>query len=267
MNSIKKNIHNTYVKEYLANNKRSDGRKLTDFRDTAINLKPITISDGSSVVKIGNTSVICGVRLELGTPKPETPNTGYLLVNVELPSLCYKKFRPGIPCDEAMETTSFLNEICNNCNLVDLKQLCICIDKLVWVISFDIYCLNYDGSIVDTCLTALLSSINTIKIPEVKYDKETEEINVITNYKALHVNSMPVASTFAIFSEKYIVADPTEEEEQLCLSKITIVTNGSRLYSLHKPGGDFIKDNQIQYCLVRAKRRALEMHKILLDAE
>lgn len=98
---------------------------------------------------------------ELGVPKSETPDVGYLLVNVELPSLCYKKIRPGIPCDEAMETTSFLNEVCNNCKILDLHQLCICVDKLVWVLSCDIYCLNYDGSVLDACLIALLSALQT----------------------------------------------------------------------------------------------------------
>lgn len=60
-----------------------------------------------------------------------------------------------------MKTTSFLNEVCNNCKILDLKQLCICVDKLVWVLSCDIYCLNYDGSILDACLIALLSALQT----------------------------------------------------------------------------------------------------------
>lgn len=45
-----------------------------------------------------------------------------------------------------------------------------------------------------------------------------------------------MSSTFGIFNEKHILADPTEEEEQLCVSKITVVTNGNLLFSLHKPG-------------------------------
>lgn len=82
-------------------------------------------------------------------------------MNVELPSLCSKKIRPGIPCDEAMQITSFLNEVCNNCKILDLQQLCISVDKLVWVLSCDVYCLNYDGSVLDACLIALLSALKT----------------------------------------------------------------------------------------------------------
>lgn len=68
------------------------------------------------------------------------------------------------------------------------------------------------------------------------YNKETEEINVIENFNLLKVNSLPVSSTFGVFNEKHILADPTEEEEQLCISKLTVVTNGNLIYSLHKPG-------------------------------
>lgn len=82
-----------------------------------------------------------------------------------------------------------------------------------------------------------------VKIPEVNYDKETEEINVIENYSLLKVNSLPVSSTFGILSEKHILADPTEEEEQLCVSKITVVTNGCVLFSLHKPGKSYYLKN------------------------
>lgn len=75
-----------------------------------------------------------------------------------------------------------------------------------------------------------------VKIPEVQYNKETEEINVIENYNLLKINCSPVSSTFGIFNEKHILADPTEEEEQLCVSKLIIVTNGDLLFSFHKPG-------------------------------
>jgi len=85
-----------------------------------------------------------------------------------------------------------------------------------------------------------LNNCIVVKIPEIKYDKETEETTVIENYIPLKVNSLPVSSTFGVFNEKYILADPTEEEEQLCVSKLTVVTNGSLLFSLHKPGESYI---------------------------
>lgn len=80
----------------------------------------------------------------------------------------------------------------------------------------------------------------SVKLPEVKYNKETDETNVIENYKFLKLNCLPVASTFGIFNDKYILADPTEEEEQLCISKFSVVTDGNLLFSLHKPGNPFI---------------------------
>lgn len=82
----------------------------------------------------------------------------------------------------------------------------------------------------------VIKHVVLVKLPEVKYDKETEEISVIENYNLLKVNSLPVSTTFGVFNEKHILADPTEEEEQLCISKLTVVTDGNLLFSLHKPG-------------------------------
>lgn len=50
-----------------------------------------------------------------------------------------------------------------------------------------------------------------------------------------------MSTTFGVFNEKYILADTTEEEEQLCISKLTVVTNGNLLFSLHKPGKSYIQ--------------------------
>lgn len=86
----------------------------------------------------------------------------------------------------------------------------------------------------------LLITFVQVKLPEVTYDKETEEIKVIENYNLLKINSLPVSSTFGVFNEKHILADPTIEEEQLCVSKLTVVTNGKLLFSLHKPGKSWL---------------------------
>jgi exosome complex RNA-binding protein Rrp42 (RNase PH superfamily) len=41
---------------------RPDGRNLMDTRPTVINVSSVSTADGSAVVKIGNTVVICGIK-------------------------------------------------------------------------------------------------------------------------------------------------------------------------------------------------------------
>ena len=64
---------------------RLDGRKLTDYR------KPIEVeqgviktAEGSARVKIGETDVIVGIKLQVGEPYPDTPDEGTIIVGAEL---------------------------------------------------------------------------------------------------------------------------------------------------------------------------------------
>lgn len=96
---------------------------------------------------------------ELGPPRAEEPQNGFLIINVDLPPLCCSQFRPGPPSEKAQALTAYINNIAQRSNIIDLKSLCIEADKLVWTLYCDIVCLNYDGSVVDACLTSLVGSI------------------------------------------------------------------------------------------------------------
>lgn len=41
---------------------RGDGRELDEFRPTIINKDSISTAEGSSLVKIGSTTVVCGIK-------------------------------------------------------------------------------------------------------------------------------------------------------------------------------------------------------------
>ncbi|XP_027746688.1 exosome complex component RRP43 isoform X3 [Empidonax traillii] len=51
-----------YYRRFLKENCRPDGRELGEFRATTVNIGSITTADGSALVKLGNTTVICGVK-------------------------------------------------------------------------------------------------------------------------------------------------------------------------------------------------------------
>lgn len=56
-----------YMKNYIEKSVRSDGRSLLEFRPTIINRDSISKADGSALVKIGNTTVICGIKAVIHT--------------------------------------------------------------------------------------------------------------------------------------------------------------------------------------------------------
>lgn len=51
-----------YYRDFLNNDIRPDGRQLNTFRPVIINVDSIGTADGSAIVKIGNTTVVCGIK-------------------------------------------------------------------------------------------------------------------------------------------------------------------------------------------------------------
>lgn len=251
----------------MAHNVRPDGRSLMKVRPATINVGSISTADGSAVVKIGRTTVVCGIKAELATPKPSQPQLGFVVANVELPPLCSATFRPGPPSDIAQTMTSMLGSIVDSCGLIDLSQLCVSKEHLVWILHCDIVCLDYSGSVMDAVLIALVAALRTVALPEATYCVETKSFSVdLQKRTPLKVASSPVSTTFATIDESNIIADPTVEEERLSNGSITVVTDGTRLFSINKPGGTAYSETDLQKCISLSKDRAVSINKMMETA-
>lgn len=67
-----------YLKKYLNEKVRPDGRVLEQFRKTMITKNTISTANASAMVRLGGTTVVCGIKAEVCEPKVDTPNQGYL---------------------------------------------------------------------------------------------------------------------------------------------------------------------------------------------
>lgn len=177
-----------YFNDYVSQKLRPDGRSFMDLRNIKLNINSIKTADASTIVKCGNTTVVCGIKLvcyqyllihffiyqttkfnlscelqELAKPKAEEPDLGFIVTNVEFPALCSPKFRPGPPSDYAQITSNLISDILRNSKYIDLMDLCIVKDKLAWVVHCDMICIDYDGSSVDACLMGLIAALKTCK--------------------------------------------------------------------------------------------------------
>ncbi|XP_043577935.1 exosome complex component RRP43-like isoform X1 [Bombus pyrosoma] len=267
MDSQYKIIHPVkYLQDHLAQDIRPDGRQFLSFRPISVNISSITHADSSAIFKIGNTTVVCGIKAELAAPKAESPECGYIVPNIELPPLCSPKFRPGPPSDQAQVITKLVENILRNSAAIDLKDLCVYKGKLVWVLYCDLVCINYDGSIIDACIGALTATLSTLTLPETLYNVETGRVSVNSTKRIRFlVKALPVSITFAIFNDQLLVADPTDDEESLCLGRLTIVMNEEKICCIHKPGGISISQDLFLKSLSKCKKRA-ELIRSLIDA-
>ncbi|XP_034172645.2 exosome complex component RRP43 [Osmia lignaria lignaria] len=265
MDSQYKTIHPVkYLQDHLAQNVRPDGRQFLSFRSISVNISSITHADSSAIFKIGSTTVVCGIKAELATPRTESPEYGYIVPNVELHPLCSPKFRPGPPSDQAQIISNLINNILINSAAIDLKDLCICKGKLAWVLYCDLLCINYDGSAIDACVGALTAALNTLTLPEVNYNIETGNISISSVKKIkLPIKALPVSVTFAIFDNQLLIADPTDEEESLSLGRLTVVLNKEKICCIHKPGGIPISQDMFLKSLTKSKKRAESVRSLI----
>ncbi|KAL4608565.1 exosome complex component RRP43 [Arapaima gigas] len=256
-----------YHRSFLKENCRPDGRELGEFRATTLNIGSISTADGSALVKIGNTTVICGVKAELAAPPTDAPNKGYVVPNVDLPPLCSSKFRPGPPGEQAQVASQFVADLIDSSNIIQREDLCIEKGKLSWVLYCDIMCLDYDGNLLDACVIALLAALKNGKsrLPDVTINKETRLAEVDTQrLHRLNVTNHPVASSFAVFDNTIVIVDPTAEEESLAMATVTVALDeGDRICALHKPGGSALSGEKLQDCISRAVTRHREVSNLI----
>lgn len=80
MDAFKRIYPEEYYLKFLEQDVRPDGRNLTDVRNTLISVGTISTANGSSFVKIGTTSVVCGIKAEVGQKQSNLKSNMGLLI-------------------------------------------------------------------------------------------------------------------------------------------------------------------------------------------
>ncbi len=215
---------------------RLDGRKLTDYR------KPIVVeygivktAEGSARVKIGETEVIVGVKMEVGEPYPDTPNEGTIIVGAELLPLSNPEFELGPPGIQAIELARVVDRGIRESKAVDFRKLCIEEGKKVWLLIIDICPLNDAGNLFDASSLAALAALKSAKYPA--FDGEKVDYKQKTD-KKLELEKMPIAVTVIKIGDKFIV-DPDTEEEKAVDARLTVSSMENGILCALQKGGDF----------------------------
>ncbi|MQL54827.1 exosome complex protein Rrp42 [Acidianus ambivalens] len=215
---------------------RADGRKFNEYRPLSITLGYAKKADGSALVKLGDTTVLAGVKVEPEEPFEDTPNQGNLVVNVELLPLAYETFEPGPPDENAIELSRVVDRSLRDSKSIDLSKLVIEPGKKIWTVWVDIYVLDYGGNILDACTLAAVSALYDTRLPKVV--KEGDEIKIIKEEKGekLPMN-FPVVTVSVAKIGKHLVVDPDLDEEGIMDAKISLsYTPEGRIVGIQKTG-------------------------------
>ncbi len=219
----------------LEHGNRSDARKLSDYRSIQATLGYAKKADGSCLLKLGDTMVLAGVKLETEEPFPDTPNQGNLVVNVELLPLAYETFEPGPPDENAIELARVVDRSLRDSRAIDLSKLVLIPGKQIWTAWVDIYILNYGGNVLDASTLASICALHDTKMPSVIQGDNGATIDKANTVK-FPLNYPIVTATIAKIG-KFLVVDPNLEEESIADAKISIsYTPDFRIVGIQKSG-------------------------------
>ncbi|MBU0930016.1 MAG: exosome complex protein Rrp42 [Nanoarchaeota archaeon] len=249
----------SHLKSLIEKDMREDSRKLDEHRKIKIEYGISTSAEGSARVTIGDTIVIAGVKMSLGTPFSDTPDEGVLIVNTELLPLSSPDFESGPPNIKSIELSRVVDRGIRESGAIDVKKLCIKKGEKVWLLNVDVYPLNDAGNLFDAASIAAIAALKDTKIPVVKDDKVEYKKR---GTKSLPLDGYPVECTVYMIGDKLIV-DPTTEEEELVEARLTVATYGNHLCAMQKGGVKGLTPEEVEKMVDLAVKKTDELRKLL----
>lgn len=268
-----------YIKRFLDNGVRPDGRSLMKSRKLSMTTGSISTAVGSAMLKLGRTTAVAGVIATLVEPLPNTPEEGILDLSVEILSTVSQNFK-RINDDALVLSHAVRHWLGPH---IDRSTLCVESGKLVWHLRLTVYCIDDDGNLYDAVLLAAVAALKNVMLPSVTmlddFDASSDAKNnmhidtqasversvvataSVERTNPLQMDDFPLAVSFSIMDDS-VLMDPSAEEESVADSRLTFILHPSgELRAVEKPGGKHLSGTLYETCLNSAKARAL----VLLD--
>ncbi|MFW9794524.1 MAG: RNA-binding protein, partial [Candidatus Thorarchaeota archaeon] len=157
-----------FISDLLRKGERLDGRGFVEYRDIEIEANVVPEkAEGSALVRVGDTSVVAGVKVLVGEPYPDSPDEGVTMVTAEMSPIASPLFELGPPKEDAIELARVVDRGVRESETVDAKQLCIKEGKKVYMVFADVYPMEYDGNLIDASSIAVNVALLTTKYPEI----------------------------------------------------------------------------------------------------
>ncbi|MHA1916905.1 MAG: exosome complex protein Rrp42, partial [Candidatus Ranarchaeia archaeon] len=235
----------------LSEGRRIDNRGIDEFRDFTIKTGLIKKAEGSAHVNLGNTEVLAGVKVDIGTPYPDTPDSGVCTVMAEFNPMADPTFESGPPREGAIELARVVDRGIRHSDMVGTNKLCIVSGEKVYILFADAYILNNEGNLWDASALAITAALNNTQLPKVKIN-EDNSIEVLEETIPLKTMDKPVQVTFVKYGDQFLV-DPSIIEEISAEARINIsIDQNSNIVSMQKGGIEPISEKHLDEITDRA---------------
>lgn len=246
-----------YVHNLIVEGKRADDRDFREMRGISVQTDVIAKAEGSAYVKYGDTKVLVGIKLQKGTPFPDSPGEGIIMTGMELNPLASPDFEAGPPREESIEMSRIVDRGIRESHAIDLKKLCIREGELVWMVFVDISIINDAGNIVDASCLASIAALMTTVVP-------ADEANGFDSIP-LPMQNIPVGVT-VVSIDNTLILDPTLDEEIVCDTKLTVITeNDGALSGMQKSGAEPLLPETVMEMVNLAREKGTELRERYLS--
>ncbi len=250
-------VRRDYVLSKIRDGERIDGRRFDEIRKIEIQTGVIEKAEGSALVKLGNTQVLVGVKMQPGEPFPDTPNKGIIITNAELVPLASPTFEPGPPDENAIELARVVDRGIRESEAVDLEKLCIEEGEKVWLIFIDIWALDDDGNLLDASALGAIAALLNTTVPAERFE--------VGDDFPLPVRDLPVSITSLIVEDKILV-DPIKDETSVAKNFLTITTDSEdNVVAIQKSGSYLLPEEKFYEAIELSIRKAREVRKLLAE--
>lgn len=234
------------VAELLDAGERIDGRAFDQVRNLKIETNAIPKANGSARVHLGDTDVLCGVKIQPDRPFPDTGDRGVFICTAEMLPLSHPTVETGPPNERVIELARVVDRGIRESHMVDVSQLVIKRDVSVVGVFADNTVIDYDGNLFDACSYAATAAIRTAVSPTWEYG-ESGPVVVEGQPSKVPVSTTPASVTMAKIG-RHIIVDPNADEWDCMDARITITSDSDgNICALQKGGtGGFTADEIIE---------------------
>ena len=208
--SIIDQLKRTQILELLEQGKRIDGRALDEARELTIETDAIPKANGSARVRLGETEVVCGVKIQPDRPFPDMGDKGIFICTAELLPLSHPTVETGPPGPDVIELARVVDRGIRESHMIDLSQLVIEQDKSVVGVFADNVVVDYDGNLFDACSYAATASLLSSKTPKWNFVDDVPTL-VEGEESPVPITTIPVSVTMGKIGN-HIVVDPNGDE-------------------------------------------------------
>ncbi|WNY23228.1 Ribonuclease PH [Methanimicrococcus hongohii] len=256
-NEILSALKKDYIHNLIVEGKRADGRSFTEMRDISVKTHVIDKAEGSAYVKYGETKVLVGIKLQKGSPFPDSPNSGIIMTGMELNPLASPDFEAGPPREESIEMSRIVDRGIRESHSIDLEKLCIKEGELVWMVFVDISIINDAGNLVDASCLASIAALMTTIVP-------ADEANGFESIP-LPMQNIPVGVT-VVSIDNTLILDPTLDEGTVCDTKLMIITEqDGALSGMQKSGAEPLLPERVIEMVNLAREKGAEIRERYLS--